>query len=55
MKLRKKDIRLFRIINIVFAIISILILIFLSNKIGAGLLALSLFFFFAPYKEGGEI
>lgn len=55
MKLSKKDIKLFKTINVIFALISILIILFLNKKIGAGLLALSLFFFFAPYEEGDDI
>ncbi|NOQ68217.1 hypothetical protein GQ568_02135 [Patescibacteria group bacterium] len=55
MKLSKKDITLFRKVNIIFALISILIIIFASKTIGAGLLALSLFFLFTPYEEGDNI
>lgn len=55
MKLSKKDIWLFRKVNIIFALLSILIIIFINKTIGAGLLALSLFFLFTPYKEGDII
>ena len=55
MKLSKKDIKLFRKVNIIFALISILIIIFVSKAIGAGLLALSLFFLFTPYEEGDDM
>ncbi len=55
MKLSKKDIMLFRKLNIIFALISILITIFVNKMIGAGLLALSLFFLFTPYKKGDDI
>lgn len=55
MKLSKKDIKLFRKVNIIFALISVLIIIFISRAIGVGLLALSLFFLFTPYEEGDNI
>ena len=55
MKLSKKDITLFRKVNIVFAFISILIIIFVNKPIGFGLLALSLFFLFTSYEEGDDI
>ncbi len=55
MNLTRKDIKLFRTVSVIFAIISILIIIFVSKKIGAALLALSLFFLFTPYKAGDDI
>jgi hypothetical protein len=55
MKLTKKDIRLFRKLNIIFALLSILIILFLNKAVGASLLALSLFFLFTPYKDGDNI
>lgn len=55
MKLSRKDIWLFKKVNIIFALISVLIIMFVSKTVGAGLLALSLFFLFAPHKEGDDI
>ena len=55
MKLTKKDIRLFRTVNIIFAFISVLIIIFVAEKIGILLLILSLIFLFTPYKVGDDI
>lgn len=55
MKLSKKDIQIFRKVNIIFTLISILIIIFVSKTVGAGLLVLSLFFLFTPYEEGDDI
>ena len=55
MILTKKDIRLFRIVCSVLCFISIFIILFLSKEFGAILLALSLFFLFAPHKEGAKI
>lgn len=55
MKLSKKDIQLFRKVNIIFVIISFIIIIFVNKIIGVGLLVLSLFFLFTPYEEGDDI
>lgn len=55
MKVTKKDLKLFRTINIIFVLISILVILFINEKIGFGLLALSLFFLLAPYKEGDSV
>ena len=55
MMLAKKDIKLFRIVCCIFCLISLFIALFLSKKIGAPLLALSLFFLFTPYSKGDKI
>ena len=55
MRLTKKNIKLFRIGCTVLVFISILVIIFVDKKIGAPLLALSLFFLFTPYKVGDKV
>jgi len=55
MKVTRKDIKFFRTVSTIFALISILLIIFISKKIGFPLLALSLFFLFTPYKSGDDI
>jgi uncharacterized membrane protein len=55
MKLSKKDIKLFRLTCMLLVFLSILIIFFVNKIIGGGLLALSLFFLFTPYKAGDEI
>jgi|GEM_PF-5095392 len=55
MYVTRKDIRLFRIVNILACMVSVGVLIFFSKEIGGPLLALSLFFLFTPFKEGDEL
>ena len=51
MKYTKKDIKRFRIINLILVLISILIIIFWSKAVGFPLLALAFFFLFTPYSK----
>lgn len=55
MRLTQKDILRFRVLNIIFVIISLLIAIFINIGIGGVLTALSLFFLFTPYKKEDDI
>ena len=50
MKYSQKDINNFKRINIILGIVSILIIIFWSVRIGGGLLAIALVAYFAPFK-----
>lgn len=52
MALTKKDIRNFRRLNLLFAVASILVILFLNRTIGFMLLAISMYFLFAPHKVG---
>lgn len=55
MNYTKKDIRLFRTINIVILIIGILVLLFLSKGIGIAIIVLALFFLFRPFPEDERV
>lgn len=54
MKLTRQDIRLFRTVSLGLCVISGVV-IFLGKGIGYTMLALSLFFLFAPFKEGDDV
>ncbi|XOF33170.1 MAG: hypothetical protein ACL93V_14330 [Candidatus Electrothrix sp. YB6] len=51
MKYTKKEIRLFRTINLVAVVIGLLILLFLSKAVGMVIIGLSLFFLFRPFSD----
>jgi len=55
MKINKQDIILFKIVSIVFFLLSIVIIIFFSKAIGFPLMALSLYSLFAPFKDRDDI
>lgn len=55
MRITKRDIIIYRMISTGIILISILVILFLSKAVGYPMLALGLFFLFAPFKPGSDI
>ena len=55
MIINKKDLRLYRIVSFTICIIAIVLIFTISKTIGYILLALGLYFLFAPHKEGDSL